>query len=297
MACNKRNRIICIGVVVLLMIAALCLVLVLKHTKASAPENEAVIEAKLQELGVSDAVYLERHYSEVDDINVDDINYDLYQSASTGYTYYFDITTGKLDEIVNWDYLRPETEWSAKVENAPAIGEEERHRIALETVETYLSDNKVGEFTVESEDFCNVYYTLEIVERLNGEKTGTKAFVTCMPDGSIMSCLMFRASMPQANGASKVQSAQRLIGEEAALEIARAAVEQELEEENGVNGTLDSDSGSCELDAFKDNRYYLVQYTVLNYWPTVSPEEDGSRDYFVRIDAYTGDVLEVDATK
>lgn len=294
MAYNKHNRMIYIGLFALVIIVVLCLVLISKNTDASAPENEAVIEAELQELGVSDAVYLERYYSDVDDIN-----YDLYQSASTGYTYYFNIATGELDEILNLDYLHPETEWGAKVEASPAIGAEERHKLALDTAETYLGDSKIGEFSVESEDFCNVYYTLEIVERLDGEKTGTKAFVTCMPDGSIMGCQMFRASMPQANGPANVPAtdAQKLIGEEAALEIAREAVEQELEQENGVNGALDFDSGRCELDAFKDNRYYLVQYTVPDYWPTSSPEEDDSRDYFVRIAAYTGDVLEVYATK
>lgn len=232
----------------------------------------------IQNIGLADAQYLGTFPWD----NGLEGDYILYHSDSTGFDYYFDPDTGYLDSIV-----RAET--AAALTEEYELADDDRRAQLLAYVESCIQPSIIGQLSIEKENFNGFAYHYTIVETYSDMETGTVITAMGTPGGQIEYCLFRVGTVFQKNsdGTVTLSNPDPFIDEEDALQIARSAVAEQI---SGTENTIAESTEPVKIKAKEDRLYYSITIDV--------QEPSGyTVKYFVQVDVYTGDVLDLSFTQ
>lgn len=253
--------------------AVLCVVCVIfllsgKNDVLAANAQELISDT-LQRLEVSDAVL-----APID--NAEDCV--VYTSAKDGMSYYFNAGSGVLEKIVNDDVEQMELG-----EDDMALEPDALRSVALDAAANSIAPQMIGELYVKLETVSGDTTTYEIIEKYDGIPTGTKIGLIYRNDGELFACVPHYGSVfvKKADGRVTLVKGDDFIGEDEAASHAIDALRSELDYEIG-----DATVISVEMTALGGELSYAVMIENAD-------QSDPLRVYDIRIDAYTGAVLEI----
>lgn len=269
---NKRFSVV---ISVLLLLAA-----VLASCAGGKPaEPDERIDATLSALGVTDAQFREQ----VSDPGGKKDGCLLYTSDTTKMGYFFDPDSGAPVRILRSDLLdSPYREDDPVAPEPMTLPREGRDEALIRYAQALLGEDLIGQLSIlVGQDEGEVHH-YTVYETYDGIKTGTRIGFSSRSNGSITIIKVEPGSVfkPGPFGTWVIADGDDLIGEEAAIKIAREGFEQLDVQIQGV-----SDNITCELDATHDNLVYDVKipFTEPNGW---------IRSYMAVIDAHTGELLQ-----
>lgn len=270
---NRKHSIV-ITVFLLLLTAAM----LISCTGQAPADPEARIAAVFSALGVTDAEFAEQ----VSDPEQKEDGCLLYTSQATKMGYFFDPDTGAPVSIQRFDRLEsPYREDDPVAPEPMLLPRQTRDEAMLRYAQALLGENGFGQLSIlVSQDEGSVHrYT--VVETYEDIETGTRIGFTCSSDGHItrVNVELGRIFKQDRSGKWVIAAGDKLIGEEAAIAIAREGFEQLDVVKRSV-----SDDITCELTASQDTLRYAVEihFTDGNGW---------TRGYTALIDAHTGELL------
>lgn len=259
-------------VVLAAVLCVVCAIFLLNgKNDASAANAQELISDTLQKLGVSDAVL-----APVDDEEAAD--YAVYVSPAEGMSYYFDTGTGVLEKIMNDGIEQMVLEPESMTMEPEAL-----RNVALEVAADCIAPQMIGELYVTVETVSGDTTTYEIIEKYNGIPTGTKIGLIYRNDGILFACVPHYGAVfvKKADGRVELVKGDDFIGEDEAAARAVDALRLELDSEIDDAMVI-----SVEMTARGGELSYAVMIENAD-------QSNPSRVFDIRIDAYTGDVLEI----
>lgn len=260
-----------------IVIAALLLYFSANDT-ATAFSPQDRIASTLSDLGVMDAEFV----GQVSDPGRSKDGCLLYISDSTQMGYYFEPDTGVLKTIFHYSHIN--STYREKASDASAltpmqVPENDRSEALLQYAKACIGDDLIGELRIEPWSEQGALYLYNITELYDGIETGTTVLFSCTPEGQINMVSMSIGSVFEKNayGSYSIVGGSELIGEEAAVEAARAGLEALLDP------PYISELASCKLDAAQDRLVYTV---VIPF----TDENGFSRIYSAAVIAQTGEL-------
>lgn len=247
------------------------------RTSAYSPQD--MIRTTLSSLGITDAAFAEK----VNDPGGSNEDRLLYTSSATQMGYYFDPNTGALTDIFHFSIMGDSYEAEASTFTALSsmqVSAEHRETDLLAYAESCIGEALIGELHIEPLQNIEQSQHYTVIETYDGIETGTGVFFSCDPSGQITMCNITIGQVFQRSddGTQVIANGEALIGEEAAVEIARAGLEA-ME----INTKTISDDATCELTAAED----LLIYTVRIRFTDGS---DNVREYLAGVNAHTGEL-------
>lgn len=242
----------------------------------SASTPAEIITSTLERIGVEDAVNMGIFSQE----DVENSNYILYSSNSTGFFYRFDPITGQLKSIRK----NPDVQIAA-IDSTPqsdTLTDDERRSSVLSHVSNCMQNMLIGELEISRENFSNTNYSYLILEYYDGVETGSSAFVSCTPEGiiTVSSFKYGTVFCRKADGTIALSKDTPFINEETAIANALDFIEDHASERGC---TVQSETAACALKASEDLQYFEV--SVDTY------EDDGYVvTYDVWVDVHSGEI-------
>lgn len=243
--------------------------------RSSTPQDR--INATLSALGVTDAEFAEQ-------VHAPESHRDgclLYLSDITKMGYFFDPDTGTPVSILRFDLLDSPYRENDPIASTPMmLPAENREEALLRYATDLIGEALIGELHIEPTQNIEQPRHYIVIETYDGIETGTSVFFTCDPSGQITMCNITIGQVFQRSddGTQVIANGETLIGEEAAVEIARAGL-QAME----IDTKTISDDATCELTAAED----LLIYTVRIRFTDGS---DNVREYLAGVNAHTGEL-------
>lgn len=252
----------------------LCISLSVLLLACAGPEDR--ISGTLSRLGVTDAAPAATHPKLSGEGSV------LYTSDSTQMGYYFDPDTGELEDI--FDYSMLGRSYREKASASPALApmqvsmsSKEEELIAY--AKACIGDDLIGtlQFRIDQDQGLMHQYT--VVAYYDGFKTGTTVIFTTNAAGRIEMCNVAIGSIFERakDGTYVIAAGDDLIGEEAAIAVARAGLDA-----LDMAATVSSEA-SCELTAAEDRLIYVVRIPFTD-------GKDWQRQYLAYVNAHTGEL-------
>lgn len=247
------------------------------RTSAFSPQDKIV--DTLSNLGIADAEFAET----AKDPGGSQEDRLLYTSASSQMGYYFHPDTGALTDIFNFSIMGDSYETEASIVTALSpmqASAEHRETDLLAYAESCIGEALIGELHIEPTQNIEQPRHYIVIETYDGIETGTSVFFTCDPSGQITMCNITIGQVFQRSddGTQVIANGETLIGEEAAVEIARAGL-QAME----IDTKTISDDATCELTAAEDLLIYTVRISFTD-------GSDNVREYLAGVNAHTGEL-------
>lgn len=243
--------------------------------RSSTPQDR--INATLSALGVTDATFAEQ-------VHDPDSHRDgslLYLSDATKMGYFFDPDTGAPVSILRYELLDSPYREKDPIASAPLrLPDDDRDGALLRYAEALIGESLIGQLWVHVNQDQGQLHNYTVIESYDGIETGTTVGFTCREDGSVSTVRVEIGSIfaPGPFGTWVIAAGEELIGEEAAIEAARAGLQALDTEISSI-----SDEAVCELDAAQDALIYVVTIDFI--------DEDGrTRNYLATINAHTGEL-------
>lgn len=266
-------------------IAAACIFYFATDAKPSASSPQDQIASTFSNLSVMDAEFVEQ----VSDPGKKKDGCLLYTSDSTQMGYYFDPETGVLTDILH--YSRIGGTYSEQLSSASALtpmqaAPENRTDALLQYAKLCIGNFQIGELQIETKQDQGELHRYTVTELYDGIETGTTVQFSCTPAGQITMVNVAIGSIfePAKDGTYVIAGGSELIGEEAAVEIARTGLVDRMAP------SYVSDLASCKLDAAEDQLVYTVEIPFTD-------EEGLSHIYSAAINAHTGELWQESVTK
>lgn len=235
------------------------------------------IQSKLEAMGVRDAEFVGNFtydFPQLTTGKATEETYDLYRSETTGCEYYFDSTLGVLEEIRNPNV--PDTVGQSDPDQVfPAEMNLERQNAVLTQAAASIAPNQIGELRIDREFFTGSYYNYTVLEEHGGMETGTIVYLSCMPDGTLISCMPTLGSVFQPGSSAADSGA--MLSQEEAITLAREAVAEYTRD----GAVLEV---QCQRKARGDQQFYLVTL--------VADMAEYHKTYLVEIEVHTGEILQ-----
>lgn len=254
------------------------------RTSAHSPHDR--ITSTLSSLGVMDAEFVEQ----ISDPGRSRDGCLLYTSDSTQMGYYFEPDTGMLKTALH--YSRINSTYKEKASSASALmpmqaSSENRTASLLRYAENCIGESLIGELQLETKQDEGSTHRYTATEFYDGIETGTTVMFSCTPEGQITMVNVAIGSIFERaeNGTYVLAAGDDLIGEDAAIAMARSGLEALDQEIKAI-----SDEASCELTAAEDLLVYTVRisFTDGNGW---------DREYRAGVNAHTGELWQEAITK
>lgn len=254
------------------------------RTSAHSPHDQ--ITSTLSSLGVMDAEFVEQ----ISDPGRSRDGCLLYTSDSTQMGYYFNPDTGILEDIFDYSMLGHIYREKASSSPAPSpmqISVSSIENELIDYAKACIGDNQIGELQLETKQDEGSTHRYTATEFYDGIETGTTVMFSCTPEGQITMVNVAIGSIFERaeNGTWVLAAGDDLIGEDAAIAIARSGLEALDLEIKAI-----SDEASCELTAAEDLLVYTVRisFTDGNGW---------DREYRAGVNAHTGELRQEAITK
>lgn len=246
------------------------------ETTAISPQD--YIASTLSALGAADAEFVEQ----ISDPGRSRDGCLLYTSDSTQMGYYFEPDTGVLKSISHYSHIN--STYSEKASDASAltpmqVTENDRSDALLQYAKACIGEDLIGELRIETKQDQGTMHRYTVTELYDGIETGTTVMFSCTSEGQIIRVNVAIGSVfeKNADGSYSIVDGGELIGEEAAVEAARAGLEALLDP------PYISELASCRLDAAEDKLVYTVEIPFTD-------ENDLSRIYSAAVIAQTGEL-------
>ena len=264
---------ICLSVFVLILAALL--LASCAGQRSSTPQDR--INATLSALGVTDAEFAEQ-------VHAPESHRDgclLYLSDITKMGYFFDPDTGTPVSILRFDLLDSPYRKNDPIASTPMmLPAENREEALLRYATDLIGEDLIGQLQARVNQDQGLLHNYTVIESYDGIETGTSVFFTCDPSGQITMCNITIGQVFQRSddGTQVIANGETLIGEEAAVEIARAGL-QAME----IDTKTISDDATCELTAAEDLLIYTVRISFTD-------GSDNVREYLAGVNAHTGEL-------
>ncbi len=264
---------------VLCLIVTTLIVISFSHNKTSAFSPHDRITSTLTALGVTDA-----ELTASDKVPaLGDEGCILYTSNTTQMGYYFDPDTGILKDI--FDYSMLGGPYHEEASTSPAlmpmqVSLSNRDEELFEYAKACIGEDLIGSLQLRIDQDRGLLHQYTVIEYYEGIKTGTSLVFTTSPDGRIQMCNITIGSIFERakDGTWSIAAGDNLIGEAAAIEIARSGLEALDMEIKTI-----SDQASCELNAAEDRLIYVVRIPFTD-------GTDWQQQYLAYINAHTGEL-------
>ena len=264
------------------MLAVLCVVTLTVLLLFAAQNNVSAftpgdrITAALSRLGVQDAKFAEQ-------VCEPELRKDgclLYTSDSTQMGYYFEPDTGVLTAIVHYSFMDGTYGEKASASHTVApmqVSIADPGAELIEYAKSCIGEAQIGTLQLQETLDHGLFYRYIITEVYDGFETGTTVIFSCDTSGRINSCNITIGSIFERSpsGTYVLAAGEDLIGEAAAIEVARKGLEALMEP------SQISDRITCELSAAEDALIYTV---TIDY----TDETNLPRNYMATINAHTG---------
>lgn len=243
--------------------------------RSSSPQDR--INATLSALGVTDAEFAEQ-------VHAPESHRDgclLYLSDITKMGYFFDPDTGTPVSILRFDLLDSHYRENDPIASTPMmLPAENREEALLRYATDLIGEDLIGQLQVRVNQDQGLLHNYTVIESYDGIETGTAVGFTGREDGSVSTVRVEIGSIfePGPFGTWVIAAGEELIGEEAAVEIARAGL-QAME----IDTKTISDDATCELTAAEDLLIYTVRISFTD-------GSDNVREYLAGVNAHTGEL-------
>jgi len=243
--------------------------------RSSTPQDR--INATLSALGVTDAEFAEQ-------VHAPESHRDgclLYLSDITKMGYFFDPDTGTPVSILRFDLLDSPYRENDPIASTPMmLPAENREEALLRYATDLIGEDLIGQLRVRVNQDQGRLHNDTVIESYDGIETGTAVGFTGREDGSVSMVRVEIGSIfePGPFGTWVIAAGEELIGEEAAVEIARAGL-QAME----IDTKTISDDATCELTAAEDLLIYTVRISFTD-------GSDNVREYLAGVNAHTGEL-------
>ena len=243
--------------------------------RSSTPQDR--INATLSALGVTDAEFAEQ-------VHAPESHRDgclLYLSDITKLGYFFDPDTGTPVSILRFDLLDSPYRENDPIASTPMmLPAENREEALLRYATDLIGEDLIGQLQVRVNQDQGLLHNYTVIESYDGIETGTAVGFTGREDGSVSTVRVEIGSIfePGPLGTWVIAAGEELIGEEAAVEIARAGL-QAME----IDTKTISDDATCELTAAEDLLIYTVRISFTD-------GSDNVREYLAGVNAHTGEL-------
>lgn len=243
--------------------------------RSSTPQDR--INATLSALGVTDAEFAEQ-------VHAPESHRDgclLYLSDITKMGYFFDPDTGTPVSILRFDLLDSPYRENDPIASTPMmLPAENREEALLRYATDLIGEDLIGQLQVRVNQDQGLLHNYTVIESYDGIETGTAVGFTGREDGSVSTVRVEIGSIfePGPFGTWVIAAGEELIGEEAAVEIARAGL-QAME----IDTKTISDDATCELTAAEDLLIYTVRISFTD-------GSDNVREYLAGVNAHTGEL-------
>jgi len=243
--------------------------------RSSTPQDR--INATLSALGVTDAEFAEQ-------VHAPESHRDgclLYLSDITKMGYFFDPDTGTPVSILRFDLLDSPYRENDPIASTPMmLPAENREEALLRYATDLIGEDLIGQLQVRVNQDQGLLHNYTVIESYDGIETGTAVGFTGREDGSVSMVRVEIGSIfePGPFGTWVIAAGEELIGEEAAVEIARAGL-QAME----IDTKTISDDATCELTAAEDLLIYTVRISFTD-------GSDNVREYLAGVNAHTGEL-------
>ena len=272
--CKNHHR---LAVMALCVLFALSALLLPGCTKSSAYSPQDRIAATLSGLGVADA-----RPDETGSAKLSDEGALLYTSNETQMGYFFDPKTGALLDVFDFNTLGGTYRETAAASPAPApvvFAADNRDAFLLEYAKVCIGPDLIGDLSLRVGQDLGELHSYTVTESYDGIPTGTAVSFSTGADGRIgMVNVTIGSVFEKAKDGTWVLDTDKLIGEEAAIQIARDSLKALDLEIRSV-----SEDATCKLDAVED----LLIYTIHIGFTDAKGRE---REYRCGINAYTGEL-------
>ena len=264
---------VCLSVFVLILAALL--LASCAGQRSSTPQDR--ISATLSALGVTDAEFAEQ-------VHAPESHRDgclLYLSDITKMGYFFDPDTGTPVSILRFDLLDSPYRENDPIASTPMmLPAENREEALLRYATDLIGEDLIGQLQVRVNQDQGLLHNYTVIESYDGIETGTAVGFTSREDGSVSTVRVEIGSIfePGPFGTWVIAAGEELIGEEAAVEIARAGL-QAME----IDTKTISDDATCELTAAEDLLIYTVRISFTD-------GSDNVREYLAGVNAHTGEL-------
>lgn len=243
--------------------------------RPSTPQDR--INATLSALGVTDAEFAEQ-------VHAPESHRDgclLYLSDITKMGYFFDPDTGTPVSILRFDLLDSPYRENDPIASTPMmLPAENREEALLRYATDLIGEDLIGQLQVRVNQDQGLLHNYTVIESYDGIETGTAVGFTGREDGSVSTVRVEIGSIfePGPFGTWVIAAGEELIGEETAIEAARAGL-QAME----IDTKTISDDATCELTAAEDLLIYTVRISFTD-------GSDNVREYLAGVNAHTGEL-------
>ena len=269
----KAFIVICVGVVLALS------VMVIGAARPNAYTTEEAIACAFEAMDLKDAKFVgEEAISELyEEMCL------LYTSEEEQMAFYFNPQTGSLTlaKKLNADFEAASSPYAE-------LSAQEHTDYVMEYVQKAVAADLIGVLTVTEapteDDYSKNYVFTEYYDEI---PTGTQVFVSCLFNGEInyIMPLLGNLFQPASFGRYELRNGNELIGEASACEIADKRIE-----EVGEGYAPTAAEPVVELRAKGEELFYEVTVETVNSF-------EWNRSYVIKVDAYSGAVLETAFTK
>ena len=213
----------------------------------------------------------------------ENVGYICYESDRTEMVLSFDESSGMLRRADSYLLLYPDKANMEK-KNSAAYTEAQREEESLRFAQTLISGYQIGELEVTDIKATQIWNRYYIAEYYEGEPTGTTVTVA-WEDNQIMSGVPHFGNIFTKDASGKItrnNSDEQITKDEAVVAAIKAV------EEYAEGYSLICDPANCELIILHGDYCYEIAVNAM-----ATEESDWDLSFVVILDAYTGEVLEI----